>query len=286
MPDAIVVMVTCGSDAEAQKIADAAVAERLAACASILGSVRSVFRWQGAVARESELLLLMKTTPERFEALSRRVKELHSYQVPEIIAVPVVAGSPDYLAWVRESTEGRAGRRGMAASLGLKSMRTSTKVLLLVVGLLAVVGLLVMGLLCFLYMQRVAPLNRFSVLAGVPVPWTARVLRSGETERGPFGDGKFWIAVHCPRDDIRHLCGAALPWQGTAWKNGPVPPEVVEEVRGYILEAPEDWVQLAERSDSVYCLEDRSPQGMPYNNVRLIIANEPAATVWFLEYDY
>ena len=106
MPDAIVVMVTCASDAEAQKIADALVAERLAACASIIGPIRSIFRWQGAVARESELLLLMKTTPERFDALSRRVKELHSYQVPEIIALPVVAGSPDYLAWVRESAEG------------------------------------------------------------------------------------------------------------------------------------------------------------------------------------
>lgn len=106
MREAIVVMVTCADDSQAEKIADCLVRERLAACASIAGPVHSIFRWQGAVRRESETLLLMKTRAESFEKLARRVKELHSYEVPEIIALPIIDGSPDYIAWVLESTAG------------------------------------------------------------------------------------------------------------------------------------------------------------------------------------
>jgi periplasmic divalent cation tolerance protein len=102
--EAIVVMVTCADSAEAQKIANAVVEERLVACATIAGNVRSFFHWQGALVRETETLLLMKTRPQCFDELSKRVKQLHSYQVPEIIALPVVAGSPEYIAWLREST--------------------------------------------------------------------------------------------------------------------------------------------------------------------------------------
>jgi periplasmic divalent cation tolerance protein len=109
VPEAIVVMVTCADDAQAEKIAECLVQERLAACANIAGRVRSVFRWQGAISRESETLLLMKTRPELFDRLARRVKELHSYEVPEVIALPIVDGSPDYIAWVLESTA-EAGR--------------------------------------------------------------------------------------------------------------------------------------------------------------------------------
>jgi periplasmic divalent cation tolerance protein len=104
MCEAIVVMVTCANDEEADAIADRVVAERLAACAGVAGHVRSLFHWQGALSRATETLLLLKTRAELFDRLSRRVRELHSYEVPEIIALPVVAGDADYLAWVREST--------------------------------------------------------------------------------------------------------------------------------------------------------------------------------------
>ena len=104
MDDAIIVMVTCGNSEEADAIANALLEERLVACVNIAGRIRSLFHWQGTVARESESLLLMKTQEACFEAHSRRVKELHSYQVPEIIAMPIRVGNPDYLDWIREST--------------------------------------------------------------------------------------------------------------------------------------------------------------------------------------
>jgi periplasmic divalent cation tolerance protein len=102
--EAIIVMVTCGNSAEAEAIANELLQERLVACVNIAGRIRSLFHWQGTVARESESLLLMKTQRGRFEQLSRRVKELHSYQVPEVIAMPVIVGNPDYLAWIEEAT--------------------------------------------------------------------------------------------------------------------------------------------------------------------------------------
>ena len=105
MDDAIIVMVTCSNAQEAETIANALLEEHLVACVNIAGRIRSLFHWQGAIARESESLLLMKTTEGRFEALARRVKELHSYEVPEIIAMPIQVGNPDYLNWIRESTQ-------------------------------------------------------------------------------------------------------------------------------------------------------------------------------------
>jgi periplasmic divalent cation tolerance protein len=105
MSEAIVVMVTCGNSAEAEAIAEALLEEKLVACVNIAGRIRSLFHWQGAIARESESLLLMKTRPECFDQLSHRVRELHSYDVPEVIAMPIMVGNPDYLAWIRESTE-------------------------------------------------------------------------------------------------------------------------------------------------------------------------------------
>ena len=105
MSNAIIVMVTCSNAEEADTIATALLEEHLVACVNIAGRIRSLYHWQGAIARESESLLLMKTQQERFEALSRRVKELHSYEVPEIIAMPIQVGNPDYLEWIRESTQ-------------------------------------------------------------------------------------------------------------------------------------------------------------------------------------
>ena len=82
------------------------IEERASGIPNIAGRIRSLFHWQGAIARESESLLLMKTRSECFDRLSRRIKELHSYEVPEVIAMPIMVGNPDYLAWINESTVG------------------------------------------------------------------------------------------------------------------------------------------------------------------------------------
>ncbi len=105
MTDKIVVLVTCGSAKEAQEIARAVVEKRLAACTNILSSpVQSVYRWKGSVESAEEFLLIIKTTRTRFAKLKAGVKRLHSYDVPEIIALPIAAGSPEYLTWISEST--------------------------------------------------------------------------------------------------------------------------------------------------------------------------------------
>lgn len=99
----VVVLVTCGSRAEAQRIAREIVSRRLAACANLLEiPVQSVYRWQGKVERVREFLLLMKTSVRRLPALEAEVQRLHSYDVPEFIALPIVAGSQKYLHWLAE----------------------------------------------------------------------------------------------------------------------------------------------------------------------------------------
>jgi periplasmic divalent cation tolerance protein len=100
----IVVLMTAGRSEEAATIARALVNERLAACVNLLPGITSCYRWEGRVAEDAEILLVAKTRTELFEALARRVRELHSYATPEIIAVPVVAGSPDYLQWIDRET--------------------------------------------------------------------------------------------------------------------------------------------------------------------------------------
>jgi periplasmic divalent cation tolerance protein len=80
------------------------VEESLAACVNLLDGVRSVYRWEGAIEDEGEALAIFKTTPERLPELERRVGELHPYDVPEVIALPVVGGSSAYLSWVAEET--------------------------------------------------------------------------------------------------------------------------------------------------------------------------------------
>jgi periplasmic divalent cation tolerance protein len=104
MTNKIVVLVTCGSAKEARKIARAVVEKRLAACANILASpVESVYRWKGSVESANEFLLIIKTTKARFPKLKAEVKRLHSYEVPEIIALPIAAGAANYLTWISES---------------------------------------------------------------------------------------------------------------------------------------------------------------------------------------
>ena len=104
--DALVVLVTAPDPEKAAKIARVLVEERLAACGNVLSGLRSIYRWEGKVQDEREALLLLKTTRARFEALRARVLALHPYQVPEVIALPVEAGSAPYLAWIAAETAG------------------------------------------------------------------------------------------------------------------------------------------------------------------------------------
>ena len=104
MPDALVVLVTVGSESEAETIATALLDERLAACVTIGGPIRSLYRWQGRIADDREWQLVIKTRSDLFGVLADRVRALHSYDVPEIIGLPVTAGSPAYLEWLEEAT--------------------------------------------------------------------------------------------------------------------------------------------------------------------------------------
>jgi len=100
--DRVMVALTTAPSAEVgERIGQSLVEERLAACANVVGGITSIFRWKGAIARESEVLIILKTTEGDMGALERRVVELHPYEVPEVIALPVEAGHAPYLDWVR-----------------------------------------------------------------------------------------------------------------------------------------------------------------------------------------
>jgi periplasmic divalent cation tolerance protein len=101
---AIIVLVTTASEEEATTIGRAVVRQELAACANILALKKSIFPWEGEIAEEQEWLMIMKSRRDLFEDLSMAVKRLHSYKVPEIIALPIVKGSQGYLNWVIENT--------------------------------------------------------------------------------------------------------------------------------------------------------------------------------------
>jgi periplasmic divalent cation tolerance protein len=102
--DKIVVLITAPGEEDAARIAKALVEERLAACVNIVKGVRSIYRWKDEVFDEPECLMLVKTVSDNFERLQARVRELHGYEVPEIIALPVVKGFREYLDWVEENT--------------------------------------------------------------------------------------------------------------------------------------------------------------------------------------
>jgi periplasmic divalent cation tolerance protein len=95
----LVVLCTCPNEEDALRLANSLVAERLAACVNILPGIRSIYRWKDQVESAQEILLLIKTTHERFAALRDRILVLHAYETPEIIALPVVAGLEKYLTW-------------------------------------------------------------------------------------------------------------------------------------------------------------------------------------------
>ena len=103
MAEHLQVLTTTASEEEAEKIAAALVERRLAACVQTLGPISSTYRWKGSVEREREWLCLAKTERSRYDELEAAIRELHSYEEPEVIATPIVAGSSGYLAWVSES---------------------------------------------------------------------------------------------------------------------------------------------------------------------------------------
>ncbi len=111
MSEKVVILVTCSSEDEAVEIGRALVSRRLIACANLVRGVRSLFRWEGEVCEEAEVLMILKTTRARVSDVVAEVKRLHSYSVPEVIALPIVAGSEAYLNWVDTETEGEAARR-------------------------------------------------------------------------------------------------------------------------------------------------------------------------------
>jgi len=103
MTDCVQVLTTAGSEEEAGRIGELLVERRLAACVQVMGPIVSRYRWQGAVEEAREWQCLAKTTRAAYEAVEAAIREVHSYDEPEIIATPIVAGSAGYLAWVEEN---------------------------------------------------------------------------------------------------------------------------------------------------------------------------------------
>ncbi|HAA04552.1 MAG TPA: hypothetical protein DCZ69_15800 [Syntrophobacteraceae bacterium] len=104
MSKILTVFVTTAHEEEALRIGNCIVAERLAACANIIAGVRSIYRWKGQIWDSEERLMIIKTRSELFPALEKRIRQLHSYEVPEIVAYPIALGNSDYLQWVLDST--------------------------------------------------------------------------------------------------------------------------------------------------------------------------------------
>ena len=101
----IIAVTTCPSDEVARRIAEALVGERLAACVNRISGVQSTYIWKGEALTDSEVLLIIKTTEARFSALQVRLMDLHPYELPELVAIPVCAGAEKYLAWVADTVK-------------------------------------------------------------------------------------------------------------------------------------------------------------------------------------
>ena len=104
---ALVVLSTFGDADTAARVARTLVEESLVACVNIIPTVRSIYRWQGAISDDPEALAIIKTTTDRYPALAARIAELHPYQVPKILALPIAAGHPPYLAWLTGEVSGQ-----------------------------------------------------------------------------------------------------------------------------------------------------------------------------------
>lgn len=107
MTDYLQVLTTTGSEEEAERISAALVERRLAACVQVIGPISSRYRWQGKVEHEQEWLCLAKTEASRYAEIEAAIGELHSYDEPEIVATPIVAGSTGYLAWLSKSLQNK-----------------------------------------------------------------------------------------------------------------------------------------------------------------------------------
>ncbi|MCM8780138.1 MAG: divalent-cation tolerance protein CutA [Candidatus Omnitrophica bacterium] len=105
MNNIILVLITCANMNEAQRISRALVREKLCACVNIVSGIKSVFWWQGKIDSSPEVLLLAKSLKNKFAKIVKLVKSLHSYEVPEIIALPIIAGEKKYLSWIRKSVK-------------------------------------------------------------------------------------------------------------------------------------------------------------------------------------
>ena len=97
------VLTTMKARAEAERMAKKIIGEKLAACVNVVPSISSTYRWKGKIERSRETLLLIKTSGEKLDKLIKRIKKLHSYEVPEIIVLPIERGLPEYLKWLKES---------------------------------------------------------------------------------------------------------------------------------------------------------------------------------------
>ena len=106
MSEALFVYTTAGSVEEAERIGRALVSERLAACANILPGMRSIYWWQGKVEDANETVLVLKTAAKNLDALTQRVKQLHTYEVPCVVALPIEGGNADYLGWIKVESGG------------------------------------------------------------------------------------------------------------------------------------------------------------------------------------
>jgi len=105
MSDYIVVYITTSSVSEAKKIGRLLVEEKLAACSNIISPIRSIYSWQGRICDDKEALMILKTKRKLFKNIVARVEKLHSYDVPEIIAIPIIEGSGKYLSWLNKETK-------------------------------------------------------------------------------------------------------------------------------------------------------------------------------------
>jgi periplasmic divalent cation tolerance protein len=105
MTDLVIIFCTCGTHDEALIIANSLIEARLAACVNILPPVHSIYRWQGKVETAHEVLLIVKTTQQRFPEVRDRITQLHSYDTPEVLAMPIIDGSDKYLAWFRSAIQ-------------------------------------------------------------------------------------------------------------------------------------------------------------------------------------
>jgi periplasmic divalent cation tolerance protein len=109
MTDKIVILSTCSSEDEAGRLARMLVEERLAACVNVVPGMRSYYRWKGAIETAGECLLIVKTSRALFDEVRAALEKAHSYEIPEAIAVPLVAGAPNYMNWLHLNLKGEDG---------------------------------------------------------------------------------------------------------------------------------------------------------------------------------